>query len=411
MAAEILEITSRHRPSPIGFADPADFRLSAAGTADAGTVLRPEVTLYCLDEPRRRALFVECDPAVDISAAPFYYQAQFEHAHRVVALPYDELHRLAATVQDPRDRLVLLYTTGRCGSTLLSGAFRQVPGVTSLSEPDVLTQLVALRPTDGSADAEVQSRAEACMKLLCKPPRRGVAAPARWVVKFRSMGIELADLLHRAFPTARAMFLYRNAEAVVESSLRSYTEAPAPPDASTPQGRELIGRYVSWLRGGPLRQLLRVTGAGLRAAVTEGDFRILRRVGRAAVRLGREEPAKEELYAVLWLSVVARYVELNRAGIVPAAFRYETLLERPHETMEAVFRHAGLPAEAAPAAWEAVKGRDSQQDSPLARDRARAGSGTDDAQRARLREVVRTVVAIDRRIATSHFIAPGTIGA
>jgi hypothetical protein len=407
MAAELLEIVARNRPSPIGLVEPGDFHVSPAGEADPSVVLRPEVTLYCLDDARRRAMFVECEPGVDLAAAPFYYQAQFEHARRLVALPYDALHRVATNLEDPGDRLVLLYSTGRCGSTLLSRALGQVPGVASLSEPDVPTQLVGLRPTDGSRDGEIQSLAADCVKLLCKPAAAGGAAGQRWAIKPRSMGIELADLLHRAFPRARALFLYRGAEAVVASSLRAFTDAPAAPDAKTPEGQELISRYLSWVRGGPVHVLARAAAGGVHAAVTRGDFRVLGRLARAAVRLGREEPTKEEMFAVLWVSVVARYVELHRRGVIPVAFRYETLLERPREMMRAVFAHACLPPEAAAVACEAVMGRDAQEGSPLARDKARRHDPPDGSAR-RVRDTAWTLTAMDRRIGRPDFIAPGT---
>jgi hypothetical protein len=156
-----------------------------------------------------------------------------------------------------------------------------------------------------------------------------------------------------------------------------------------------------------VRILGRALAGGARAAITRGDFRVLRRLGRAALHLGREEPTKEEMFAVLWLSVVARYVELHRAGVIPVAFRYETLVERPREMMEAVFAHAGLPPDAAAAACEAVMGRDAQEGSPLARGRT-AGHEPADGTAERVRDTAWTFAAMDRRIGRPDFIAPGT---
>ena len=407
MAAEVLEIVSRHRPSSIGLVEPADFTTSAGGPVDAAHALRPEVSLYCLDLPNRRALFVETGTDIDLAAAPFYYQAQFEHARRLIAVPYDEFHRLAAARDDPGGRLVLLYSTGRCGSTLLSRAFGQAPGVVSLSEPDVLTQIVGLRPTDGSADREVEALAAASVRLLCKPNAAHTRAETRWVIKFRSMGIEVADLLHRAFPAARSLFLYRDAEAVVESSLRAYQAPPKAPDLATPEGRELVHRYVSWLRAGPARQMLRVLGAATRAAGRR-DWPVLRRLAQGLVQsLRGAEPSKEQLCAVLWVSAVSRYLELHRAGAIPVAFRYEDMVAKPRETLEAIFRHAGLPTESAGAACDAVMGRDSQEGSPLSREQAKSVV-LSDGQLAEMRQTVRAVVAMHREIAIPGFVAPGT---
>ena len=122
---------------------------------------------------------------------------------------------------------------------------------------------------------------------------------------------------------------------------------------------------------------------------------------------GGAGPTKQQVYAVLWVSVVSRYLALHRDGVIPVAFRYEALAERPRETLAAVFAHAGLPPESAGDAWDAVGAADSQEGSALGRDRAQSVR-LDGKERADVRETVRALVAMSRAIRVPGFVAPGT---
>ena len=73
-----------------------DFELAKVGSIDVGAIRRNErLSLYCLDHSNRRAVFVETSPDVDLLQHPLFYQAQYVHAHRVVAVPYEAFHELA----------------------------------------------------------------------------------------------------------------------------------------------------------------------------------------------------------------------------------------------------------------------------------------------------------------------------
>jgi hypothetical protein len=143
MEARSLIIEERRREAGIALVSPSDFRVRDGGAVDAGIVLRqPNLSLYCLDFENRQALFVETPPECDLSRAPFMYQAQAEAALRLIQVPFEALDRLAEEVAIDPARLILIYSVGRCGSTLVSHAFNEVEGVESLSEPDVFTQML-----------------------------------------------------------------------------------------------------------------------------------------------------------------------------------------------------------------------------------------------------------------------------
>jgi hypothetical protein len=130
----------------VGAAGPSDFATHETGSIELSRVLDdPTLSLYCIDPVGRTALFVRTPPQLDLSSAPFLYQAQYTQATEAVSVPFGQLHDLATRAPIPSERLVLVQSTGRCGSTLVSQALAAAEGVVSLSEPDVYLQLHQLR--------------------------------------------------------------------------------------------------------------------------------------------------------------------------------------------------------------------------------------------------------------------------
>lgn len=301
MAAHLLRIEDKVAPLEYFPSVPSNFVLADGGPVPAGTVLEPGYDLYCLDDAARRALFVSVPPGTDLTAAPFCYLAQYRAAQHVVAVPYEELHGLADGLPDPA--LVLLYSVGRCGSTLLSRGFTAVPGVRSLSEPDVLSDVAMLRHWDPSREDEYAALVRSCLRLL------GRSAPVL-AVKPRGGAVGIADLVQRQFPAVRNLFLYRHAERWMESMHAGFTPS-LPDDAAMPT----FLRYL--LSQAPL-------------------------LATFAQRAGRQ-PHLSETYALTWLSMMDRYVRLRDAGVPFLPLRYEELTAAPRETLTAVLDWCGLP--------------------------------------------------------------------
>lgn len=146
MNANALDITARKRQNPLGVADPSDFEFSEGPVIDPQLVVtNPLISLYCLDHTNRRALFVETKPGVDLSQAPFFYQAQYENTVNLLGVPYETLHDLASNISLDSNCLIFVYSVGRSGSTLLGSALNAIDGIVGISEPDVFTQLVVFR--------------------------------------------------------------------------------------------------------------------------------------------------------------------------------------------------------------------------------------------------------------------------
>ena len=145
------------------------------------------------------------------------YLTQYEQALRLIALPYATFQQVARELPAV-EQLIMIYMTGRCGSTLLSHLFNEVDTVLSLSEPDVATHFVTLRSPDGSRDAELRELLDCTVRLLFQPT--AFKTPSVYALKLRSEGTQLMDLYQATFPHVKNLFLYRDAIGWVTSFYR-----------------------------------------------------------------------------------------------------------------------------------------------------------------------------------------------
>ncbi|HET6212353.1 MAG TPA: hypothetical protein VFE14_05715 [Micromonosporaceae bacterium] len=328
MSARLLVIDDKVRPYPMSLVSAEHFRYHQAGTAEAGIVESPEYSLYCLEPDRREAIFVRVPAGVDPVRAPFYFQAQYEAAQALVAVPYRALHDLADRVRMDAANLILVYSTGRCGSTLVSRAFAGAEGVRSLSEPDVFTQLIALRETGRCDTAELSELLRSCARLVC-------GGQQRVAVKFRSFVVELAEVFHRHYPAAKNVFLYRGGYAWSRSTMRAFGAREAETDAQRAAVQDRLGTLLPLL-----------------AAYRAGKGRLLTPV---------------EAMACHWVQLMECGLALHRRGIPVFTARYEELRTAPRETLRAMFVHCGLPALSGPV-LDRVLAEDSQAGSSVGRD-------------------------------------------
>jgi hypothetical protein len=306
MSARVLHITEKVAPMEFFPSVPQNFVLREGESVPPELVLEdPDVSLYCLDDKNRRALFVQTPPGVDLLQPPFYYLAQYQHAQRVIAVPYDTLHRLADGLPGGASTLVLIYSVGRCGSTLISRSFNAVDGVLSYSEPDVYTQIAMLRHWDGSRDEEYLRLIKTCTRILSRDA-------STVVLKFRASGIHLADLFHQLYPEARNIFLHRHAERWLESMNAGFT-----PHQPSRKVQATFTKFV--LAQAPLLEPF-------------------------VARHGRK-PTLAEAYTLNWLSVVDKYLTLRQAGVPFLTLRYEDLKAQPRATLLDLLDHCGLRIE------------------------------------------------------------------
>jgi hypothetical protein len=334
MMATTFDIVDRQRERSFRLGDITGFHLRETGQVAAETILEnPHITLYSLDFENRQAAFVETPADVNLSQAPFYYVAQYETARRVLTIPFGTMVQLAQSVTVDDERLIFIYSVGRCGSTLASQIFAQVPGVINVSEVDALTWLIVARNAKAHDEEDLVALLQATIRLLCK-----TTAETAWVIKGRSFDIELGDWLHELYPQARNLFLYRHAETWLRSGLRAFDHHEfARPDeeheAREKHGHEFLGLMAP--------------------AIARYDAsRPLSHVG---------------VLALMWLSVMERYVQYCNMGIEMLAIRYASWQSAPRETAEAMLDYCRCRPTDMTAVYEALN-RDSQAGTRLSRE-------------------------------------------
>ena len=324
MSATVLHIVEKLKPNAFAPALMEHFVRQGETLPPQIAIDNPNVSLYFLDDDSQQVIFVETPPDVDLVQAPFYYATQYEHAQRLIAISYDTFHQLAAAI--PENNLIFVHSIGRCGSTLISHALNTVDRVQSLSEPDIYTQIHMMRYLDRNRDEEFMQLLKSSTRIL------GRNTPTL-ALKFRGMCIHIADLLWRAFPQAKNLFLYRHAE----SWARSMGIESVPVDLRKQPSTEV-----------PFH---RRTIAPLSVAFAE--------------RHGRES-TPVEMSALMWLSMIDKYLMLHQMGVPFLALRYEDLQAQPTQALAAIFRYCGL-SEAAVDAAHAVFSKDSQEGTFLSR--------------------------------------------
>ena len=212
MITTIYDISGRQEAFPAEIRNMNQFQLSHGVDAHAEIVLGQNWSLYCLDIAEQKALFVELPEHCDLATVPFVYAEQFNQAQRAAVISFDVLTELADKVQYSGN-IAMLMSTGRCGSTLASRIFANIPGVWSLSEPDWLTNLALARFELGQE--QTKQLIHACTKLTCRP--YDATTVKTIVIKPRSEMLIQAQAYIAALPEVHSVFLYRDCFGYVNS--------------------------------------------------------------------------------------------------------------------------------------------------------------------------------------------------
>ena len=374
MRVNQFAIENKHRRNIGHVAQLEDFTISSQGEVGVTAVVaNPAVSLYCLEDKARQAVFVELPPDVDLAKAPFVYLTQFEEAQRLFTMSYETFHKVAASLT-PVTRPIFVHITGRSGSTLLSHAFNESRLVKSLAEPDVVSQFANLRyQAEASRDVELRELARSTMHFLFKNDHESnIEAHA---VKLRNQAVPVMDLFQKAFPEGCSLFLYRDVVGFTASFQRIFRKAGFPENQS----------FVEWQQNSALSLC--------------GDLSHL------ADYLGRREGeiSLAQQCALWWLIVMDWYLAQYERGIPVMAISFSDLITAQEETLAAIFSYCGLSPEGVARGLQAYA-RDSQEGTFLARE-----SPGEINQRGLTADELRAVQSIMRRhpqFRYSDFVVP-----
>ena len=193
---------------------PGDFVLYSGRPVDRSRIDDADVSPYCFDVAAQKLL---CVSTPDIAGATFFYQAQRKNARSVIKVPFDAL-------PETRRSPTLIFSIGRCGSTLLAKAL-EAAGVRTVSEPDYFTQAALLPAPSPSVQAAIGGATEL---LLFE------------AIKLRAECSFEPSFIAGAFPSPKLVFILRNAVDWADS-VRRVTRAPRPGVIATVLGAHLNG--------------------------------------------------------------------------------------------------------------------------------------------------------------------------
>ena len=376
MTTRYLNIEARQERDTSFVASLKDFSVSDGEILDSDHILsNPCVSLYCFDDEAKRAIFVELPPEIDLTTSPFVYITQYEEAKRLIAVPYDTFCQIAKTLP-PVEHLIMTYISGRSGSTLLSHIFNELDSVMSLSEPDVITQFVHLRPEDNNRDAEIRDLMDCTVRMLFKPtPSK---KPTIYALKFRMETLRVMDLFQETFPHAKNLYLYRDCIGFVASFYRIFMFHGVP-------------EYH------PLSDAIARLNEVFGCDVTPKT---------SYLEPGAEQISIIQYLTLFWLIGMECYLAQAAREIPILAVRYADLRASREKVLAAIFRHCSLPVERATQPFKAYE-RDAQVGTNLARENPEEGNKlqlTDDQKQ----EIAR-ILAQHPIVKQSDYVAPNTL--
>jgi hypothetical protein len=358
MAATVFDIQGT--ASDLGWNSDKDFVLGPGNPAPLRTVIdHPDWSLYSLDLARNLAWFVELPPGIDLAPSVFAFRDQRRLARRMLQLSLDDLIEVSNQVELPR-KVVLIFSIGRCGSTLVSHVMNTSPSVWGLSEPIAFPRLIMTNYDSDDRLTAPRNRMvaliRACTKLQFRPPAGG--ARDVFALKFHSQTLFQADLYFEALPDAAFVFLYRDAISWTKSWYQMAQKY------SIPTALTGHARFEIW------------------NAVTAAEDRAYL---RPYVDLDAPEVPLEDPIVIGWARNMEAYSSYLENGVPFLALRYNELNRDRTASLTHLFAHCGLPASDAVAGLAAFD-KDSQAGDIVSSDVV--AEAMTDAQVARVREVL-----------------------
>lgn len=315
MTTTLYSISNRTKLHEMFFAQPNDFERSAAATVQPSLVLEQSGwSPYCIDTDRREIVFAHVASPEALLEAPFYHVAQYHRADAVLAMSFEEALGLAAAMPDPQT--ILIFSMGRCGTTLISHALNGPPNVASISEAAIY-QHRPWRALSSSDPAIVTPLLRGLTRLLLavhKAP--GVDTLA---LKFVSQALFIAEQFWNSFPAGRYVFMYRDAIGWGNSFLQFSQDV----GIVMPMGEEARAFHWRMISGDQPIDIL-------------GQYIDL-----------TELPANNaRMFAPAWTLHMREYLRLLAAGLPFLALRYNELVADRDAQLKRLFDHCGLAHDA-----------------------------------------------------------------
>jgi len=297
-------------------------------------VLAERFSLYCLTEDE--AVFVNCEE-FDIfdSKYAFAYDTQFNNASQVITMPMSSFLLISKQITMPDVPVLHLANHGRCGSTLLTKLFEAIPNSLSISEVNGFTHVAEMSLKNGVED--YNRLKQICQSVVMFTLKHAVARKSSFVlIKCQSSAVYITDMMISTVPSIKQVFMYRQPVQFVQSyeKLMAVNKWDPPSDE------------ICCYWGGI------------------GNHKILPNACQQLPSAKVKTLSTFARWAIVWITGVAAYDQLIKKGVDMKSLKYEHLLEKPSETLTALFHYVGIPLSLMPS-LDKVFSKDSQVGTPF----------------------------------------------
>ena len=173
---------------------------------------------------KRYAVFSMCKENINVfnhKVGPFLYINQFNYCTHLIRVPLISFIRLGEQVEDlpTKCKFVLLSNVGRCGSTLLTQLFEEMPNSVAISEPEVLMEFSHEKTFDSFSDQQRYILLEACIRFLFRSAKQSKATNVieNFLIKPKAHGVSIAKELCNLYPNINHLYMYRHPAEYVRS--------------------------------------------------------------------------------------------------------------------------------------------------------------------------------------------------
>lgn len=301
-------IINKTKSKITSFSNRDDFELKPDGQVDKSVIINnPNITPYALDIDRKEVVFVENSIKDNLLEHPFFYQAQYLYAQRVITISFRDFNELSESLPSPEASLIFLYSIGRCGSTLMSKVFNEIGNTISISEADTFTQLVSEIDHKTLNSIETKDLIESLMKVLYKP---SFIKDADYLfLKFRSFCTEIAGDINSVFPKSKNIFMYRDLSPWIKSCAKAY---------------DIFNeKSIVWMRqnDGSLNTYVPLISLDKKAPPHLDPIKVL---------------------SYMWLSGIDKCLQLINSGMDITPLKYEDLISNPAGELIRLFQNIGI---------------------------------------------------------------------
>ncbi|KAI8507083.1 hypothetical protein Bbelb_155220 [Branchiostoma belcheri] len=210
-------------PSALSHFEPMEDRVSVDNPAEFFQHHGQDYYVCCADFNTKEVVLVKPSDVSTVRKAAFFNEALRKHAEELLVIPFSQLADVGAKVANDVAHVttIFLYISMRCGSTLLIKALEASGKMHTLSESDLYANFsrYVLRNKE-MPEVEMEMLLDVIKHtntlfnytLLQEDPSKTTIC-----YKMRGQILPVADLLQRALPKVKNIFLYRDLLGTVDS--------------------------------------------------------------------------------------------------------------------------------------------------------------------------------------------------